>query len=476
MSEPELELLDELEDSDLDEVDFDESEDLDIAQDANKIDMVSQQGWVGLHPAEIAAAKIKKSSGNSEDQLLRDLRKDIFTIPLLKQEQLLPLFAQLDSIIIEIVNRILSSSCTMRSRVVDIMVKVAAGNTYNKNIYEKEQSSLEKRPRSTYKDHEIDFMNRCYEFLREVGNSVKLDSEFSKPQFIRGVYEEILEEFVDSTKTYVLNHHQALQARLNNDGDKYMKHLSHCSVIENKMQFRGQFSYSVIRDAEQAHKKYIEIRSIIIAPYLRSVFSLAKNLGKNVHQTLDNFQNGSMGLIRAVSCYSTVRPTSFSSVAKGWIKQMMLLSIKEEANFVKLPIATWQAFTSMERVRQKAGIEIEEYQKIADANNVPLEKVKNIYEAVKLSQVFSINKTYDQNEKLTLEDVIPDEKEDDGDVIINELREYIDKAQLCSVEKKVLALTHGIADIIASKPLKEEDVEKERLLQSARRVGFVVYF
>jgi DNA-directed RNA polymerase sigma subunit (sigma70/sigma32) len=474
MSDFDLE-LDDIDEVELDD-DIEESDDnLEVAQDENKVDLASQQGWVGMHPAEIAAAKIKKSSGNSEDQLLRDLRKDIFTIPLLKQAELLPLFNQLDSIIVSIVNRILSSSCTMRSRVVDIMVKVAAGNTYNKNIYEKEQSSLEKRPRSTYKDHEIDFMNRCYEFLREVGNNEKLDSEFAKPQFIRGVYEEILEEFVDSTKSYVLNHHQALQARLNNDGDKFVKHLAACNIIENKMQFRNQLSYSIIRDAEQAHKKYIEIRSVIIAPYLRSVFSLAKNLGKNVHQTLDNFQNGSMGLIRAVSCYSTVRPTSFSSVAKGWIKQMMLLSIKEEANFVKLPIATWQAFTSMERVRQKAGVEIEDYQGIATANKVPLEKVKNIYEAVKLSQVFSINKTYDQNEKLTLEDVIPDEKEDDGDVIINELREYIDKAQLCSLEKKVIALTHGIADIIASKPLKEEDVEKERLVQSARRVGFVVY-
>jgi len=251
------------------------------------------------------------------------------------------------------------------------------------------------------------------------------------------------------------------------------------------MKFRDQSSYSVIRDAEQAHKRYIEIRSIIIAPYLRSVFSLAKNLGKNVHQTLDNFQNGSIGLIRAVSCYSTVRPTSFSSVAKGWIKQMMLLSIKEEANFVKLPIATWQAFTSMEKIRQKAGVEIEDYDGIAKAvakiagketaDKAALDKVRNIYEAVKLSQVFSINKTYDQNEKLTLEDVIPDEKEDDSDAIINELREYIDKAHLCSLEKKVIALTHGIADIIVSKPLKEEDVEKEKLVQSARRVGFAVY-
>ena len=455
----------------IDDNDF-EDNCMEIAQDENRTVVASHQNWVGHHPAEIAAAKIKKASGNSEDQLLRDLRKDIFTIPLLRQEELVPLFHQLDGIITEIVNRILSSSLTMRSRVVDVMVKVAAGNTYNKNIYEKETSALNEKRSSTYKDHEIDFMNRCYDFLREVGNKDYLKEELAKPQFIRGVYEEILEEFVALTKDYVSSHHSALQARLSNDSDKHTKHLSNCIAIENKLMFKDQLGYSLIRDAEQAHKKYIEIRSVIIAPYLRAVFSLAKNLGKNVHQILDNFQNGSMGLIRAVSCYSIIKPTSFSSVAKSWIKQMMLLCIKEEANFVKLPIATWQSFTAMEKVRQKAGCEIDDYDCIAKANKATLDKVKSVYESVKMSQVFSINKTYDQNEKLTLEDVIPDEKESSDDVIIGELREYIEKANLKLQEKKVIALTHGIADIIVSKRLREEDVEKEKLVQAARKIGF----
>lgn len=456
-----------------------ENSNLIIAQDDSSFVLESQKDWVASHPAEIAAAKIKKSSGRGkgggEEQLIRDLRKDIFTIPLLEQDKLLPLFDNLDEIIHGTINSILSSSMEMRGKIVNIMVKVAAGNTYNKNIYEKEVSSLEKRPNSTYKDHEIDFMNRCYNFLRDVGNADCLKEQFASPQFIRGVYEEVLEEFLEKTKGYSNSHHLALQAKINGDGELHIKYLSECAAIENELKFRDNKAYSIIRDAEQAHNKYISIRSVIIAPYLRSVFSLAKNLGKNVHQILDNFQNGSMGLIRAVSCYSTIRPTAFASVAKGWIKQMMLLSIKEEANFVKLPIATWQSYTSMEKVRQKEGIEIEDYEGIARVNKAALSKVKNVYEAVKLSQVFSINKTYDQNEKLTLEDVIPDEKEDEYDIMLSDLRDYIDKANLNKVEKKVLALTQGIADIITNNVIKEEDVEKERLIQSARKIGFLVY-
>lgn len=445
---------------------------LDIGDD--KI-VESKSNWVGDHPAEIAALKIEKVSSNNEEQLLRSLRKDIFTIPILKQEKLMPLFFQLDEIINDITKKIIDSSELSRNKILDVMVKVAAGNTYNKNIYEKNESSLEKRPNTTYKNHEIDFMNRSYNFIANASNTNKKLSDFVlEPQFVRGIFEEILEEFVSLSKDYTKNHHMALQAKLCGNSEDYTKYVLINNKIENMFCFRDNNCYPLIRDAEQALNKYISIRSIIIAPYLRSAFTMAKKYGKNVHQTLDNFQNGSMGLIRAVSCYSTIRLTSFSSVAKGWIKQSMLLSIKEEANFVKLPIATWQSFTAMEKVRIKHGIEIDDYDNIAKVNKVPADKIKNIYESVKMSQVFSIHKTYDQNEKLTLEDVIPDEKEDD--TLNVELRDYISRANLNENERKILSLAHGITDIIQNKDIDNLSIEKEKVCQLSRRIGFVVTF
>lgn len=468
-----------MEDNDTQEIEFDQEE-ISLEIDVDDQVLYRNDSWVGSHPAEIAASKIRKnSSSTSEAQEIKNLQKDIFTIPLLEQPELLPLFHQLDDIITEIVGRILDSSGLMRERVLDIIVKVAAGNTYNKNIYEKDESSLEKRPRITYKDHEIQFMSKCYSYLYEMDSGETIKKEFLKPQFIRGVYEEVLEEFVQLTKEYIKNHHLSFQCRINGDLSQSVEYLSVCAGIENKLRFRDNRAYSIVRDAEVALNKYIEIRSIIIAPYLRSVYSLATKLGKNVQQILDNFQNGSMGLIRAVSCYSVNRPASFSSVAKGWIKQMMLLSIKEEANFVKLPIATWQAFTAMERVRVKAGIEIEDYDGIAKANGQSLEKVKSIYESVKLSQVFSIHKTYDQNEKLTLEDVIPDDQYDDEDLLSEELRSYIDKANLNDMERKAIALVHGIADVIEDfhkTAPTELDIQKERCMQLSKKIGFTVTF
>lgn len=436
----------------------------------------SNSGWIGDHPAEIAASKIKKTSGNSEEQLLRSLRKDIFTIPTLNQERLIPFFNQLDEIMNSIIYRIVDSSELSRDRILDVMVKVAAGNTYNKNIYEKNESSLEKRPNTTYKLHETAFMNRSYNFIANSAtcSKTKLSDYVLEPQFVRGVFEEILEEFVSLSKEYTKNHHTALQSRLAGDSENYTKYTLLNNLIENTFNFADNNCYSLIRDAEQALTKYITIRSIIIAPYLRSAFTMAKKYGKNVHQILDNFQNGSIGLIRAVSCYSTIRPTSFSSVAKGWIKQCMLLSIKEEANFVKLPIATWQAFTAMEKTRIRFGIEIDDYEGIAALNKVHPDKVRNIYESVKMSQVFSIHKTYDQNEKLTLEDVIPDEKDDD--TLDIELRDYIMRASLTDIERKILSLVHGITDIIQNKNIDKLSVDKEKICQLSRKIGFIVIF
>lgn len=451
--------------------------DLTIAFDEQEVEINSE--WIASHPAELAASKINKESSSqnsSDDQVLKHLRKDVFTIPTLKQEGLIPLFNQLDDIIISITKKIIDSSGLARERILDVMVKVAAGNTYNKNIYEKNESSLEKRPNTTYKDHEIAFMNRCYNFLyNSCSDNNKISENLLEPQFVRGVYEEVLEEFVDKTKLYLENHHKSLYYKIIGDNDKYFKYHSKNIIMEEYFSISYDQMYSLVRDSEQALNRYVTIRSAIIAPYLRSAFSMAKKYGKNNQQLLDNFQNGSMGLIRAVSCYSTVRPTAFSSVAQNWIKQCMLLSIKEEANFVKLPIATWQAFTAMEKVRIKHCIEIDEYNEIAKVNKVPLDKVKSIYEAVKMSQVFSIHKTYDQNEKLTLEDVIPDESEDNNSMD-SELREYIERSNLSIIERKVLSLVHGITDVIKSDIIDRLDIEKEQISQLARKIGFIVSF
>lgn len=441
--------------------------------------------WKGTHPAEIAARHISKNSsaiGGSDDQIVKDLRKLVFGVPLMQQEELLRNFHRMDDMLIPIVHKLIESSDFLFGGVLQIIIKVAAGNTYGKNIYEKEdqtdEQKAEKKPRTTYKPHEVSFMQNSYNMLRLAGNSNKKGAAeaMASSSFIRGVYEELIQSVIEKTKEYEDLHWKAMDFKFNNSLDEYYRCVDLIGSIEKELCIDQQSAYDLIRRSHYVSDKCQEIRAMVIAPYLRAVYKKANNMAKNPHQMLDNFQNGSIGLIKAASCYSTKRPASFSSVAKWWIKQMMLLSIKEDANFVKLPIATWQLYTKLEKLRTAGNIAAEEYAQIAVVAKLPEEKIKSVYEAVKLSQVYSLNKTYDHNEKLTLEDIIPDHTEDEDDIIKNDLRKFCQSANLTNIERKILALQYGMLDIIPPKEISEQRVAEESLNQNLQRIGFSIIF
>jgi len=455
-------------------------------------DVEYQEDLENLHPAEVAAryqSTIKGPVGGSDEQILKDLRKLVFSVPLLHQDEVSKLFDQIDKCIFPTVFTILEGSMTSFEEILQIIIKVAAGNTYGKNIYEKteehreEEENRETESRGTYKDHEIEFLTKSYEIFRiyainstpETHMKSKYDIKNAMLQcnFIRGVYEDVLNSFVVSTENYESLHWKALSTKINNDLNSHHKIISDISLIDKNSRLNRSAFY-ISRESKRIYKKYMELRAMIITPYLRSVYSTAKSTARNSHQMLDNFQNGSIGLMRAVSCYSTKRKACFASVAKFWIKQMMLLSIKEDANFVKLPVSTWQAYTQLEKAKIKAGISDENIAEIAKAAKMPFKKAKTVYYTVKIAQVYSLNRTYDADEKLTLEDIMTNEDRLGGfvDPFINTLRDYCDSANLTDIELKIIALRHGMLDLIPPKNIDCAESLKEAVIQNLATLGY----
>jgi len=445
-----------------------------------------------IHPAEIAAkyqATIKSPVGGSDEQILKDLRKLVFSVPLLHQDDVSKLFDQIDKCIFPTVYTILDTSMASFEEVLQIVIKVAAGNTYGKNIYEKSEEHREKdenreaESRGTYKEHEIEFLTKSYEVFRlyaiystpdtKFKSSKDVKSSMQNCNFIRGVYEDVLSNFVANTSVYEKLHWESLAAKHNNNLDAYHKLINEITHLDKFFRL-NRFSFYISREAKRIHNKYMELRAMIITPYLRSVYSTAKSTAKNPHQMLDNFQNGSIGLIRAISCYSTKRKACFASVAKHWIKQMMLLSIKEDANFVKLPVSTWQTYTQLEKAKLKEGLGDDCIAEIAKAAKMPLKKAKSVYYTVKIAQVYSLNRTYDVDEKLTLEDIMTNEDRLGGyiDPFINLLREHCDIANLSPTELKILALRHGMLDLIPLKQVDQTECLREIISQNLAGLGY----
>ena len=444
------------------------------------------------HPAEIAARYLKTHGkgpvGGSDAQILKDLRKMVFGVPLLPQVEVYRLFSELDKYVYPTVYRILATSNVFWESVVQVIIKVAAGNTYGKNIYEKEDLTLEEKgQKKTYKelfkDHEITFLLNSYQTMRlfvqtkttgEPTRPTKIQEAMSKCAFIRGVYEDILTQFVGSTSKYIDLHWKAMQSKIDSNHDDYSKQIGVIRLVDENLGL-NKHAFAVARDAQVVFHSYQNTRSIIIAPYLRSVYSAAKKTARNAHQMLDNFQNGSIGLMRAVSCYSILRPASFASVAKWWIKQMVLLSIKEDANFVKLPVSTWQAYTQLEKARIKLGVGEDKLAEVAEVAKMPLKKAQSIYHTVKIAQVYSLNRTYDHDDKLTLEDIIADSAVlGDGttDDITELLREHCNAAKLSTQETLIVALRNGMPDLLPEKETPIHDQIKEAVVQNLAVLGY----
>ena len=440
------------------------------------------------HTAAHTRADEKQPIGGSDEQILKDMRKTVFSVPLLHQEDVDKLFGQIDNCLFPIVHSILNTSLSSFEEIILVLSKVAAGNTYGKNIYEKTQEYFEEEEsnasRGTYREHELKFIKKSYDIFRlfaiqstddvYLKTKVNIQDAMAKCDFIRGVYEDILINFVKKTEDYCSYHWKALQAKVDDDYDGYHKLIDKITDFDSSLKL-NKFAFFVARDVKSIHKKYMDLRSQIIQPYLRSVYSVAKGTAKNSHQLLDNFQNGSIGLMRAVSCYSSKRKSCFASVAKCWIAQSMLLSIKEDANFVKLPVSTWQAYTQLEKAKVKLGVSSDEnISLIAKTAKMSLKKAKSVYTTVKISQVYSLNRTYDQDEKLTLEDIMTDENKLCGEIdpFTILIREYCEIADLTDLEICVLAVRYGMFDLIRSKEVDLSECLKETLIQNLARLGY----
>jgi RNA polymerase sigma factor (sigma-70 family) len=490
--EPDTDLLPAFIDLDSTDEEEETEEEAEVETASDEYDEEGTPAWEGLHPAEIAARTridpdYRGPIGGSDEQILRDLRRLVFSVPLLPQKDVHKLFLEIDAAVFPMVYAILELSKVYLESLFQVVVKVAAGNTYGKNIYEREDlSDVEKetakqQSRGTFKDHEIRFLKNSYDTFRLFAESgpkkrplvTEIHNAVGKCAFIRGVYEDILRDFVEKTTYYEELHWVALEAKISGRSDEHHRIVEVIRDLDKKLFFQRS-AFAVARDAAKVYAEYTKKRSIIIEPYLRTVYSAARSTARNAHQMLDNFQNGSLGLMRAVSCYSTIRSASFASVAKWWIKQMILLSIKEDANFVKLPVSTWQAYTQLEKAKAKVGADDENIDKIAQAAKMSVKKAKSVYHTIRIAQVYSLNRTYDSEEKLTLEDIMTDEDKigHEGEDFTALLIEYCDKANLTTQELQVLALRHGMLDLVPNRDLDVRVRTIEALTQNLAALGF----
>lgn len=328
----------------------------------------------------------------------RKLIENVNSGDTLTQEELFPLFSRASFLVDDCVRLLIQENNYIQLCVVDLGAEVAANLDRNKAIYRRSVAYVEGSAQDVKADAEkrqADFLCACMDLQLAVLTG-DLDSQLEIVlglPLTRMIFERFVKEWHDSTEGYVSRSLHSAATILSGDYANVSDSDLYLDKIERESSLDPRTAFGLIRYVSVRLSALSRIYDRIFNAYSRVILKLAKGQAVSEDHSLDCFQNGSFGLLRAVSSYDHVSNARFVGHARWWIRQTMLLHLKEHSNIIRVSSNTWQHYAKLEDIKRKHESKHGpmDAQSLAKASGYSKSHVESIYSTVRASQVRSLD-------------------------------------------------------------------------------------
>lgn len=400
----------------------------------------------------------------------RSLIETINTSDTLTQEELFPLFSRASLLVNDAVRLLVQENTYIQFCVVSLGAEVAANMDRNKAIYRRPvefvSGLLKDVPVDTEK-RESSFLCSCMDLQAAVSRS-DIDDQtriiFSLP-LTRMVFEQFVKEWLSKTADYHIHSYTSTFLRTMEE-DPSISDLA-CHVIETDCGLNPRTAFGVIRYVSSRIDALSIIYERVFNAYSRVILKQAKGQAVSDDSALDNFQNGSFGLLRAISSYDNISNARFVGHAKWWIRQSMLYYLKEDSNLIRVSSNTWQHYARLEAIRHKQESKLGPLTdtQLSELSGYSKSHVESVYSTVRTSQVKSLDYPLRWEGNSTIINVSP--LEDDSDDPADYTPSDSVKCLLDNLNpdlRNLVCLAYGLTEYIFQ-TIPKDRLEAERLRQ-----------
>jgi len=388
----------------------------------------------------------------------RTLIEEVNSSATLTQEELFSLFSRANFLVGSCVRLLAQENDYIQLSVLSLGAEVASNMDRNKAIYRRPVSYIDGvvcDVAADTEERESSFLCSCMDLQRLLvaGRSSIPDQVdlIMRLPLARRVYENFIKEWLTLVDGYEEDCWKSASGSLSNDIPSMLEADSACHSVETSSGLSPLGGFGVVRYIRRRMESLRKIYDRIFNAYARVILKQAKAQAVSEDHSLDCFQNGALGLLRAISSYDNVSNARFAGHARWWIRQSMLYSIKEDSNIIRVSSNTWQHYAKLEslRVKHESAHGPASISDLASKSGYSISHVETVYSTVRTSQVKSLDHPLREDGSSTLLSLIESDVhtgEDTSPLAKDSVKFLLD--QLPADSRNLVCLSYGLTEYI----------------------------